>query len=415
MNKLPTLADVEALDRLDPLAPKRAEFNLPDDLIYLDGNSLGAMPLIASQRAREVVEREWGQDLIRSWNQHDWINLPSRVGGKIGKLIGAAPGQTICCDSTSVNLYKLLTCALGMQKGRTGILTQQDNFPADLYIAAGVKDSIGGQGCEVITVQEGELLERIDTTIAVLLLTHVNYRTAAVHDMEQLTARAHENGVLVIWDLSHSVGALPLALDQWQVDFAVGCGYKYLNGGPGAPAFIYAASRHHAAMRQPLQGWMGHKSPFEFAPDYIAASGVAQFLCGTPAVISMSVLEAALQVFDGVDMESVRRKSQELSELFLLLVTRSEALQKLRLKSPLAPEKRGSHLAFTHPQAYAICQALIAQNVICDFRAPATLRIGFAPMYVSFRNVWDAVSRLGQLMEDKTYLHAEFTQRRLVT
>lgn len=415
MKNILTLADVEALDRNDPLAQKRNEFLLPDNLIYLDGNSLGAMPLVASQRARQVVEQEWGQDLIKSWNQHNWIHLPASTGEEIAQLIGAATGQTICCDSTSVNLYKLLDCALGMQKGRKIILTQEDNFPADLYIAAGVEDHLGQKVCEVVAVPASELPERLDATIAVLLLTHVNYKSAAMHDMEQLTALAHAHGALVIWDLSHSTGAVPLELDRWQVDFAVGCGYKYLNGGPGAPAFIYAASRHHGNIRQPLQGWMGHQSPFEFRPDYVAAPGVAQFLCGTPTVISMSVLEAALAVFTDVDMQRVRRKSEQLSELFMALVARNPALSELQLESPRDCTLRGSHLAYSHLQAYAICQALIAHNVICDFRAPATLRVGFAPLYLSYRNVWDAVARLAQILENKVYLAPEFGQRHLVT
>lgn len=415
MKNILTLADVEALDRDDPLADMRNEFLLPDNLIYLDGNSLGAMPLIAQQRARQVVEQQWGQDLIKSWNQHNWIHLPAVVGEKIARLIGAAAGQTICCDSTSVNLYKLLVCALGMRKNRHVVLTETDNFPADLYIAASVEGSLGEKACEVLAVPVSELQGRLDATIAVLLLTHVNYKSAAMHDIEQLTALAHANGTLVIWDLSHSTGAVPLELDRWQVDFAVGCGYKYLNGGPGAPAFIYAASRHHANIRQPLQGWMGHQAPFEFRPDYVAAPGVTQFLCGTPAVISMSVLDAALSVFADVDMHSVRRKSQQLSELFRMLVTRSPSLQELQLESPRDCALRGSHLAYTHPQAYAICQALIAGNVICDFRAPATLRIGFAPLYLRYRNVWDAVRRLEQIVENKVYLAPKFGQRLLVT
>ena len=415
MKNIPTLADAEALDRDDPLAHKRSEFLLPDNLIYLDGNSLGAMPLVASQRARQVVEQEWGQDLIKSWNQHNWIHLPQMVGEKIAPLIGAAAGQTICCDSTSVNLYKLLVCALRMQKDRRVVLTEKDNFPADLYIAAGVEGSVGEKACEVVAVSASELRERLDATIAVLLLTHVNFKSAAMHDMEQLTALAHANGTLVIWDLSHSTGAVLLELDRWQVDFAAGCGYKYLNGGPGAPAFIYAASRHHANIRQPLQGWMGHQSPFEFRSDYVAAPGVAQFLCGTPTVISMSVLEAALAVFIDVDMHRVRRKSEQLSELFLTLVAHNPVLQELQLESPRDCSLRGSHLAYSHPQAYAICQALIAENVICDFRAPDTLRVGFAPLYVSYRNVWDAVVRLVKLLENKIYLAPEFGQRHLVT
>ncbi len=412
MKSAPTLSEIIELDRQDALAPRRAAFQLPEKIIYLDGNSLGALPLSARRRAQQVVEREWGQDLISSWNQHDWINLPVNVGEKIARLLGAAPGQTICCDSTSVNLFKLLSCALHLQQGRSVVLTQIDNFPADLYIAQGLGAHCGPENCTVKAVAAAELEQHLDSSVAVLLLTHVNYKSAAMHDLQQLTARAHQQGILVLWDLSHSAGAVPLQLDAWQVDFAVGCTYKYLNGGPGAPAFIYAATRHHGSIRQPLTGWMGHTAPFEFAAEYVPSNGVRQFLCGTPAIISMSVLDAALDVFDAVDMHAVRRKSVALTELFLTLATDTAALP---LVSPRAGEQRGSHLAFSHPQAYAICQALIAQGVICDFRAPDILRLGFAPLYVRYRDVWDSVAILAAILASKSYESAEFTVRHQVT
>ena len=409
------LADVQAMDAADELAYKRAGFVLPAEVIYLDGNSLGALPKIAQVRAQQVVESEWGHDLISSWNSHDWINLPVTLGEKIARLLGADAGQTLCCDSTSINLFKLLHCALAMQQERTVVLTQTDNFPADLYIAQGLSNSIGAAGCTLRNVEAADIEEHLQTDVAVLLLTHVHYKHAAMHDMKCLTRLAHAQGILVIWDLAHSAGALPLALDACEVDFAVGCGYKYLNGGPGAPAFLYAATRHHSSIQNPLTGWMGHNAPFDFSSQYEPAAGIRQFLCGTPSIIAMSVLDAALDVFADVDMHTLRRKSLALMNLFLQLVSANPALQDLQLESPSNSEQRGSHLAFAHPDAYAICQALIDHNVICDFRAPSTLRLGFAPLYIRFEDVWNAVAVLTNVMESKLYQAEKYTKRLQVT
>ena len=414
MNSKPGMEDVKQLDQCDRLARKRDEFELPKDVIYLDGNSLGALPQVARRRAQQVVEQQWGVDLVKSWNCHDWISLPLRIGDRIGALIGAASGQTICCDSTSVNLFKVLHCAKALQPDRTIVLTQNDNFPADLYIAQGFVAS-GTQQLQVKPVKSEQLEQHLTTDIAVLMLTHVHYKSAAMHDMARLTRLAQEKGIIVIWDLAHSVGALPLSVDAWHVDFAVGCGYKYLNGGPGAPAFVYAAQRHHAAISQPLTGWMGHKAPFEFAANYKPAPGISQFLCGTPPVLSMSVLEAALQVFDGVELGALREKSVALTELFLTLIEDTPALQELELVSPRKAAGRGSHLAFSHPQAYAICQALIANKVICDFRAPSILRFGFAPLYLSFQQVWDSVAILAEIIASKSYAQQQYSKRNQVT
>lgn len=411
----PALAAVEALDREDTLAAKREQFALPKGLLYLNGNSLGVLPHGAAARATKVVEQEWGVDLVRGWNTRDWINLPTRVGEQIARLIGAAPGQTLCCDSTSINLYKLLAAALAMQPERRIVLTERDNFPADLYIAQGLVQGRTDSGIELKTVPATDIEAQLDESVAVLMLTHVNYKTAAMHNMEHLTRLAHDHGILVLWDLAHSAGAVPLALDSWEVDFAVGCGYKYLNGGPGAPGFLYAATRHHEALRSPLTGWMGHASPFEFAAAYEPASGIQQFACGTPPVVSMSVLSAALEVFAGIDMQDVRRKSVALSELCLQCVETCPELQTLRLESPAGSAERGSHLAFSHPHAYAICQALAARNVICDFRAPATLRLGFAPLYLQYRDVWDSVDVLGDILRAQRYLAPEYAVRKRVT
>lgn len=409
------LENVLDLDRGDPLAAKRGEFALPDNVVYLDGNSLGAMPLAAQQRSLHVVEQQWGRDLIQSWNSHDWIDLPITVGEKIAPLLGAARGQVICCDSTSVNLFKSLCCALGMQKDRRLVLSQTDNFPADLYIAQGLNNLSPGEICKLEVIDDSEIEARLDETVAVLMLTHVNFRSGKLHDIRRLTERAHEKGALVIWDLAHSTGALPLELDDWGVDFAVGCGYKYLNGGPGAPAFIYAAERHHASIRQPLTGWMGHQKPFSFSGEYQPAPGVQQFLCGTPPVLSMSVLDAALGVFEGVDMDELRAKSMGLSELFIQLCQSNKHLRELILVSPQNSHDRGSQLAFAHPSAYAICQALIERGVIADFRAPDILRIGLAPLYLRYKDIWDAVQILAEIMMARSYLQDQYSRPQKVT
>lgn len=402
-----------ALDGDDSLAQQRSAFALPDGVIYLDGNSLGPLSHAARDRVQEVVAQQWGEQLIQSWNVHHWIDLPLRVGEKIAALIGAAPGQTLCCDSTSVNLFKVLSCALHLQAGRSVILTEAQNFPADLYIAEGLGRF--ANGCEVRTVSADALEASLDTDVAVLLLTHVNFKSAAMHDMARLTRLAHEHGALVVWDLAHSAGAMPLELDEWQVDFAVGCGYKYLNGGPGAPAFLYAATRHHAGIRQPLTGWMGHSNPFAFAPDYTPASGVQQFLCGTPAILSMAALDAALDQFAGLDLQAVRTKSVCLTQLFLDLKESHQELSALRLVSPREAEQRGSHLAFAHADAYAICQALIAAGVIVDFRAPDILRLGFTPLTLRYAEVYDAVEILLEIVRSARYQAPEFARRARVT
>jgi kynureninase len=302
-----------------------------------------------------------------------------------------------------------------MQKNRRLVLSQTDNFPADLYIAQGLNNLSPGEICKLEVIDDSEIEARLDETVAVLMLTHVNFRSGKLHDMRRLTERAHEKGALVIWDLAHSTGALPLELDDWGVDFAVGCGYKYLNGGPGAPAFIYAAERHHASIRQPLTGWMGHQKPFCFSGEYQPAPGVQQFLCGTPPVLSMSVLDAALGVFEGVDMDELRAKSMGLSELFIQLCQSNKHLRELILVSPQNSHDRGSQLAFAHPSAYAICQALIERGVIADFRAPDILRIGLAPLYLRYKDIWDAVQILAEIMMARSYLQDQYSRPQKVT
>ncbi|MFB1037062.1 MAG: kynureninase, partial [Sinobacterium sp.] len=386
--------EIITLDRADPLAKKRLEFELPANTIYLDGNSLGALPKSVKSRVAEVVSQQWGNDLIKSWNSHNWIDLPIKVGEKIAPLIGAAQGQVICCDSISVNLFKLLCSALKLNSERSVVLSTKDNFPTDLYMVQGLSDLLGPDLCQLQMVEEQNIQQHLTESVAVLLLTQVNFRTGRVLDMAKLTQLAHDKGILVIWDLAHSAGALPVELDECEVDFAVGCGYKYLNGGPGSPAFLYVAKRHQQRVKQPLSGWMGHAKPFAFDAKYHPSLNINQFQCGTPSVISMSALDAALDVWQDVDMLQIRHKSEALAAVFIKLVNMNKCLHELILCSPDMAQKRGSQLAFSHHAAFSICQALIEKGVIADFRAPNILRCGFTPLYTSVEDVWKAVTTL---------------------
>jgi kynureninase len=408
-------AQLIRLDQQDPLANKREEFSLPVDTIYLDGNSLGALPKAAASRVEAVVKAQWGKDLIKSWNTHQWIDLPINIGEQIAPLIGAGSGQVICCDSTSINLFKVLSSAMQLQAGRKIVLSQRNNFPTDLYMVEGLGALLGAQRLELQLVDEQQIEGALTDEVAVLMLTQVDFRSGKLLDMQKITQLAHAQGVLVIWDLAHSAGALPIELDDWAVDFAVGCGYKYLNGGPGAPAFLYVAQRHHASVTQPLTGWMGHSSPFTFATGYQPGKGVTQYLSGTPAILSMSSLHGALEVFEGVDMQLLRNKSIALSELFINLLEQQPSLADLILLSPKDPQHRGSQLAFTHPDAHAICQALIEQGVIADFRAPDVLRFGFAPLYLRYIDIGRTIDILQQVVESGVYRQLHFRDKLKVT
>lgn len=400
--------EIIALDNADPLAKKRLEFDLPDNAIYLDGNSLGALPKSVKSRVAEVVSQQWGNDLIKSWNTHSWIDLPITVGEKIASLIGAAQGQVICCDSISVNLFKLLSSALKLNSERTVVLSTKDNFPTDLYMVQGMSDLLGPELCQLKMVEEQDIQQSLTESVAVLLLTQVNFRTGKLLDMAKLTQLAHDKGILVIWDLAHSAGALPVELDKCEVDFAVGCGYKYLNGGPGSPAFLYVANRHQDTVKQPLSGWMGHAKPFAFDAKYAPAPNINQFQCGTPSVIAMSALDVALDVWQDVDMLQIRKKSEALADTFIKLIQMNDCLQDLVLCSPDIAHQRGSQLAFSHNDAFAICQALIEKGVIADFRAPNILRFGFTPLYTSFEDVWLAVTTLVGIVESQLYRERRF-------
>jgi len=394
------MTDITALDAADPFARTRALFDLPPGIIYLDGNSLGALPRAVKGRMAEVVATQWGEGLIRSWNTHDWIDLPGRVGDRIARLIGAAPKTVMVADSTSVNLFKVLVAALRLRPGRKVIVSERGNFPTDGYIAAGVAELMG-QGHELRLVEAAEIEAALGDDVAVLLLTEVNYRTGAKLDMAGLTAAAHRYGALTIWDLCHSAGAFPVDLSGADADFAVGCGYKYLNGGPGAPAFVYAAPRHFEGLRQPLTGWLGHAAPFSFAEAYRPAGGIGAMRVGTPPVLSMSALDAALDAFDGVNLGALRAKADLLFELFTGEV--KQRAPELQLATPTDAARRGTQVSLRHPEAYAVMQALIERGVIGDFREPDILRFGLTPLYLSFADVHRAAERVGEVMRTRAW------------
>ena len=401
-----------ALDAADKLAAFRDRFELPEGVIYLDGNSLGPVPKETPGRIADVVAREWGVSLIRAWTEHDWIGLPLRVGAKIGRLIGGAPDSTVVADSTSVNLFKLLAAALEMRPGRQTILTETGNFPTDLYMAQGLT-ALLGRGHVLRTVDDP--LGALGADVAVLMLTHVNYRSGAMHDMEAVTRAAHEAGALVLWDLSHSVGAVPLQLAADDVDLAVGCGYKFLNGGPGAPAFLYVAPRLQAGLKSPLTGWLGHAEPFAFGSVYRAAAGVARAVVGTPPVLSLAALEVGVDLMLRAPMAELRAKSVRLAAMFMALVGQECGADGFVLLTPADAALRGSQVSFAHPAGYAIMQALIERGVIGDFRAPDVLRFGLAPLYVRYVDVWDAVAVLRDVMRGGVWQEERFGVRRPVT
>ena len=454
-----TLQDCQALDASDPLRPLRALFSIPPGTIYLDGNSLGAMPKTAAARAAKVITQEWGKDLIKSWNTAGWFSLPQRLGNRIAALIGAGPDQAVVTDTTSINLYKVLSAAIAIAKqdapARRVIVSERSNFPTDLYIAEGLCQA---QGFTLKLVEPQEIAAAQDSELAILMLTHVNYRTGAMHDMAAVTAAAHAAGALVVWDLAHSAGAVPVDLLAAGADFAVGCGYKYLNGGPGAPAFLWVSPQHADRFWQPLSGWWGHAAPFAFTPDYQPAPGVTRYLCGTQPMVSLSLLECGLDGFEAAEnlggMAALRAKSLALTDLFIALVEERCQGFGLGLATPREHAQRGSQVCLTReygpharqsvsslpPEgappalgrpgggdvaegsgAFAIVQALIARGVIGDFRAgdggvhKDILRFGFTPLYIGFEDVWSAVEQLRLVLESGEWQKPEFNQKHAVT
>ncbi|MBY6048121.1 kynureninase [Vannielia litorea] len=403
------ISDARALDAADALAERRARYLIPGGVIYLDGNSLGPASHAALAALDVAAREEWAEGLIRSWNAAGWFEMPMALGDRIGRLIGARAGSVACCDTISVNLYKVLHACLTLRPDRRVILAEATSFPTDLYIAEGVCAAAGAR----LVLAEGPVEAALSGEVAAMLVNQVDYRTGAVRDMSALSVLAQEAGALAVWDLSHSAGALEVALDRDGADFAVGCTYKYLNGGPGAPGFVYAAERHHGQIRQPVSGWWGHARPFAFDPGYAAAEGVKAFLAGTQPVLSMRTLSGALDDWDGVDMAGVRAKSRAMTDAFVRWV---EALcPGLELGSPREAEARGSQVSFRHPNGYEIIQALIARGVIGDFRAPDVLRFGFAPLYLSFEEVARAVLALRDVLESGEWREPRFAERGAVT
>lgn len=402
------------LDRQDSLAGFRDQFELPAGHIYLNGNSLGVLPKAAKARAREVVEQEWGQGLIRSWNSGDWINLPQRVGDRIARLIGAEAGEVAVADSTSVNLFKLAAAAVKLRPGRSRILSEPGNFPTDLYILQGLETFLDGK-VQMNTVDRDEILAAMDEDTALVVLTHVHYKSGALFDMAAITRRDHEVGALVLWDLSHSTGAVPVALNEANVDFAIGCGYKYLNGGPGAPGFLFVAERHQAELQQPLSGWFGHANPFAMRDDYEPAEGIKRMLCGTTPVLGASLLEVGVDIMASADMSLIRDKSLRMGELFIELAGQRLSEYGFGIASSKDPAQRGSQVSLTHEQGYSIMQALISRHIIGDFRAPDILRFGFAPLYVRYVDLWDCVEAMAEIMANGEWDRAEYRKRTAVT
>lgn len=390
----------------------KALFHIPEGIIYLDGNSLGVMPQAAGLRAQQVIMDQWGQQLVKAWNESDWIHLPTKVGDRIARLIGAPQGSITLGDTLSIKVYQALAAALALNPERRVIISDKGNFPSDLYIADGLLKLLG-RGYELKLADPTEVENYLDASVAVLMLTEVDYRTGRKHDMQRLTELAHRHGIITVWDLAHSAGAIPVDLTAAQADFAVGCTYKYLNGGPGAPAFIYVAPQHAQKPWPALAGWLGHEAPFAFDLDYRPAQGVQRMRVGTPPIIALSILDAALDAWDEVDMQAVRAKSVELSELFLTEIEKS--CPTLQLSSPRDPHQRGSQISFSFEHSYAVMQALIAQGVIGDFRAPNIMRFGFTPLYIDEQDVLKAVTILTTIMHQRLWDKPDYFRQAAVT
>lgn len=409
-----TRESLTAIDAHDPLAHFRDQFYVPEGVLYFDGNSLGAVPKSVEGRLQKAISQEWGEGLVRSWNTAGWYEMPRRVGDKIGQLIGAKAGEVVVADSTSVNLFKVLAAALKLNSDRHVIISEPDNFPTDLYMAQGLIELLGGKH-QLLLKPADEVMGAIDSDTAIVMLTHVNYRTGAMHDMNAITAHAHAQGALVIWDLAHSAGALPVDLTGANADFAIGCGYKYLNGGPGAPAFVYVAERHQNNFSQPLSGWLGHAQPFAFDWKYQPAEGISRYLAGTQPVLSMTALECGVDVALSADLSLIRQKSLKMADLFIQLVEQRCSQYDLQLVTPLEHHKRGSQVSYSHPQGFPIMQALIAAGVIGDYREPNILRFGFTPLYVSYTDIWDTVDILTNILSSRAWEKPQFQRRGNVT
>ena len=410
------LDDLKSLDQQDPLSEYREAFYLPKNTIYFDGNSLGPVPKKTLNHLNKTINKEWGSDLISSWNKANWINLPQTLGNKIAPLLGAKAGEVIVVDSTSINLFKVLTSALRLNDNRKKILSESTNFPSDLYILEGVNGISNNQyECILIEDDGNDIEKHIDSSTAVVMLSHINYKTGRISDMKKITEYAHNKGALVVWDLSHSVGVMPMDLHDIGVDFAVGCTYKHLNGGPGAPGFLYVHSDLIEQVTQPLSGWLGHSDPFAFDSKYKAANNINKFICGTPSILAYKAVESGLDVFDGISMEQVREKSIHLSEVFIELINQECGEFAFILYSPNDGSIRGSQISYMHENAYPIMQSLISRGVIGDYREPNILRFGISPLYMRYEDVWNAIMCLKKIMQSNEWDSSNFKVRNYVT
>lgn len=415
MNNL-TREDCIKLDTLDSIKKVREEFALPKDVIYFDGNSLGPLPKNTIKSLDSVIQREWGDGLIRSWNDENWINLPRNLGNQIAPLIGAKEGEVIVVDSTSVNLFKVLSSALMLNENRKVIVSEAANFPSDLYILEGVNNMFG-ESYERCLIDEGddEIEKYIDSSTAVVVISHINYKTGRITDLNKITTFAHEKGALVVWDISHSVGVLPMNLHDLGVDFAVGCTYKHLNGGPGAPGFLFVHSSLIEKVSQPLTGWLGHIKPFDFEVEYQPANDINKFICGTPPIIAYKAIESGLEIFKDLSIIEIREKSIKLSEMFIQLMQQECTEFGFMLFSPKNSEQRGSQISFLHENAYSIIQALISHGIIGDYREPNVMRFGISPLYMRFEDVWNAITCLREIMQTGEWQSEKFKNKNYVT
>ncbi len=413
-----TLIDREGIavrDAHDPLRGKRDAFVIPDGVIYLDGNSLGPLPKAALRELKLAAEHEWGEGLIRSWNAAGWFDLPTTLGDRIARLIGAEAGETVCTDTTSTNIFKALHAALNLRPGRSVIIAEGTGFPTDVYMAEGVASARPGVRLKLAGIDAPEIEALLGDDVAAVLVNHVDYRTGVLRDMAALTSRIQAAGAVAVWDLCHSAGTMNVGLNSANADFAVGCTYKYLNGGPGAPAFVFAARRHHGRLKQPLSGWWGHANPFAFEHSFQPGDGIRPMLCGTQAILSMRALASALEVWDDIDLLEVRQKSLALTDLFVALVEENCGRFGVTLAAPREHAQRGSQVSFRHPHGYAVVQALIERGVIGDFREPDFMRFGFAPLYLRYADVFEAASILHDILANETWRDARFAKRATVT
>ena len=408
-----SLAACRRLDRADPISALARRFRLPAGVVYLDGNSLGPLPRASEAAVRRATAAEWGRLLVGGWNAADWIGLPARTAERIAPLIGADPDEVACADSVSVNLFKLAAGALALRPDRKVLLAAEGDFPTDGYMLQGL--SRLRPDIRIQTVSRLEIAGALSDDVAVLVLSHADYRTGALADLASLSRQASAAGVLTLWDLSHTTGLAPIGLAAAAADMAVGCGYKYLNGGPGAPAFAFLARRHHEAFANPLSGWMGHQRPFDFAPGYAPAAGAARLMAGTPPILSLTALHAALELFGGLDPADLLERSRRLSDLFLARAAPTLEAHGFTCVSPALRQARGGHLAFAHPQAYPVVQALIAAGVVGDFRAPDLMRLGFSPLFLSRTDVWAAADRFARIMETGAWRNPAFAEQQRVT